>query len=402
MKTMKKLTMICGCLTLLIAINLHAQTAAELNEQAMQEISKGKVEEGINLLKKAVEVDSNYAKSYINLGFIYYSSSMLEQAIPLYFKALQLSPEDAMAHNNLGAALLAFGDIRRAIFEYRKALEYKPDYPEAHNNLAFALHSAGGFDQAIEEAQKALALKPNYPRAHNNLGMSYHAKGKYKEAETSFLKGLEQDPQMISALDNLGSLYRQQGKLKESVEAHQKAIQIDSLSAESYNGLGLSLLNGGRLNAAIATFKRALEIVPNYALAHNNVSYAFYTKLNYSMAMQHASAAERHGLKMNDVYMDDLKKALDKDYFRARHILVATQAEMDSVVSEYNSGKGFARLAAAKSIDKNTAAKGGDLGYFKKGEMLADFETAILNTPKGKVSAIVKTEMGFHLFQRLK
>jgi foldase protein PrsA len=120
------------------------------------------------------------------------------------------------------------------------------------------------------------------------------------------------------------------------------------------------------------------------------------------MAMQHASAAERYGLKVTPEYMENLKKALDPQYLRARHILVKTPADAEAIIVAFNKGGVFTKLAVDKSLDKNTAPKGGDLGYFKKGDMAPDFEQAIANTQIGKLSAVVKTDLGYHIFQRLK
>ena len=142
--------------------------------------------------------------------------------------------------------------------------------------------------------------------------------------------------------------------------------------------------------------------MPNYTVAHNNLSYAYFEKFNYGLAMQHAKAAERYGLKVSPHYMDDLEKSLDPQYLRARHILVKTKAAADSIVIQVGAGASFPELALNKSLDKNTASKGGDLGYFKKGDMSAEFENAILGTKVGKVSGVVKTDLGYHVFQRLK
>ncbi len=379
-----------------------AQTADELNRKAMELISKGNLNEAIEALQSATKTDSNYATTYINLGFLYYSNGMLEQAIALYAKALQLEPKNPLAHNNVGAALLAAGDYKRAILEYKLALKYEPNYPEAHNNLSYALNSVGAYDLAIEEATNAIDLKPDYARAFNNLGMAYHSKGQFDDAVLKYQKALELAPELIVALNNLGTTYRFQGKFTESIEQHKKAIALDSLNVESFNSMGLAFMNQGESKTAIDWFKKALEISPNYAITHNNLSYTYYDILDYAMAMQHASAAERHGLRMNSTYMEDLKKSLDPEFYRARHILVKTEAEAQAILVEIGKGEQFGRLALGKSLDKNSAKKGGDLGYFKKGDMMPDFEAAILAIKVGQVSKSVKTDLGYHLFQRLK
>lgn len=382
--------------------NASAQTAEEINDEAMNLIAQGKINEAIEQLQKAISTDSTYAKSYVNLGFIFYTSGMQEQAISLYAKALQVDPDSPIAHNNLGAALLAAGDYRQAIGQYNAALKLDENYPEAHNNLSYALHAVGAYELAMQEAQKAIELKPDYARAYNNLGIVLNSTGKYAEAETNFKKALELDPNLGVALNNLGTNYRLQGNFDKSVELHKQALAVDTLNVETYNSLGLTYMNQGKLDKSIKALQKALKMLPNYAIAHNNLSYAFYEVYNYAMAMQHASAAERYGLKVTPDYMENLKKALNPEYLRARHILVKTQTDADAIIAAFSKGENFTKLALEKSLDKNTAPKGGDLGYFKKGDMVQSFEKAIQNTKIGKISTIVKTDLGYHIFQRMK
>jgi parvulin-like peptidyl-prolyl isomerase len=117
--------------------------------------------------------------------------------------------------------------------------------------------------------------------------------------------------------------------------------------------------------------------------------------------MQHAKAAERYGLKINPDYMKDLEKSLDPKYLRARHILVNTETEAEEILKELKGGASFVELAAKRSLDPSTARKGGDFGYFQKGDLNPEFENVILNLNVGDISAIFKTAQGYHIFQRL-
>ena len=109
-----------------------------------------------------------------------------------------------------------------------------------------------------------------------------------------------------------------------------------------------------------------------------------------------------------DVVTDaDIKARYDKEVaalppveeVRARHILVKTEDEAKAVIKELGEGKDFAELAKVKSTDPNKS-DGGDLGYFKKGMMVPEFETAVFAMNKGDVSKEpVKTQFGFHVIK---
>lgn len=84
----------------------------------------------------------------------------------------------------------------------------------------------------------------------------------------------------------------------------------------------------------------------------------------------------------------------------ARHILVETKEEADAIKAELDAGGDFAAIAQEKSIDPGSGANGGDLGFFAKGMMVPEFETAAfaLANP-GDVSAPVQSQFGFHIIK---
>lgn len=90
---------------------------------------------------------------------------------------------------------------------------------------------------------------------------------------------------------------------------------------------------------------------------------------------------------------------------RVRHILIEgkdekAQAKAQEVLKALRSGGDFAELAKQHSIDKGTADKGGDLGFFARGRMVPEFESAAFALKnKGDVSDIVATQFGLHILQ---
>ena len=125
-------------------------------------------------------------------------------------------------------------------------------------------------------------------------------------------------------------------------------------------------------------------------------------------ALQNALLSKVVGPQITD---DKLHAAYDAQYgnkkgepeVHARHILVATEAQADDVIKQLKHGADFATLAKKVSTDKGSAeANGGDLGWFKKGDMLPEFSAAAFAMKKGEVSTTpVHTHYGFHVIQVL-
>jgi len=61
----------------------------------------------------------------------------------------------------------------------------------------------------------------------------------------------------------------------------------------------------------------------------------------------------------------------------------------------------FAELARAYSEDPGSAAQGGDLGFFRRGELAPEYEATALNLRPGEISDPVETQFGFHMIQLL-
>jgi peptidyl-prolyl cis-trans isomerase C len=96
-------------------------------------------------------------------------------------------------------------------------------------------------------------------------------------------------------------------------------------------------------------------------------------------------------------YDEENGKFVAKDEVRARHILVKDEKVAAAVIKELDGGADFAKLAADKSIGPSKD-RGGDLGYFSKGQMVGPFEDAVFALSKGEYSKQpVKTKFGFHV-----
>ncbi|MGA1866128.1 MAG: peptidylprolyl isomerase [Thermoplasmatota archaeon] len=81
---------------------------------------------------------------------------------------------------------------------------------------------------------------------------------------------------------------------------------------------------------------------------------------------------------------------------KASHILVNSKAEADKLFNRLKAGARFEDLAR-KHSQCPSGRKGGDLGFFSKGQMVKPFEDAAFSLRVGQVSEPVKTQFGYHL-----
>lgn len=82
---------------------------------------------------------------------------------------------------------------------------------------------------------------------------------------------------------------------------------------------------------------------------------------------------------------------------RARQIVVANKEEGQRVLGRLRQGESFAEVARQASLSPD-AEQGGDLGFFSRGEMPPAFDAVVFTLPVGRLSDLVESEYGFHIF----
>ena len=97
----------------------------------------------------------------------------------------------------------------------------------------------------------------------------------------------------------------------------------------------------------------------------------------------------------------DQQQALLKlgDEVRARHILLAEEAEAKDVFAKVEAGESFEDLARARSMDPSTRMSGGDLGYFGAETMAEEISAAAFRTAVGDIAPPFRSEFGWHVLK---
>ena len=83
---------------------------------------------------------------------------------------------------------------------------------------------------------------------------------------------------------------------------------------------------------------------------------------------------------------------------KASHILVDTKETADDILGEINGGLSF-EDAASKHSKCPSSERGGDLGFFGRGQMVPEFEMAAFEMAIGEISQPVQTQFGYHIIQ---
>ncbi|TFE24838.1 peptidylprolyl isomerase [Cohnella luojiensis] len=98
-------------------------------------------------------------------------------------------------------------------------------------------------------------------------------------------------------------------------------------------------------------------------------------------------------------YDDNLESLKTPEKVKVAHILVATKAEADAILTELKSGADFSVKAKEKSTDAATKDNGGELDYFAKADVEEVISNAVFALKAGELSGVIEATDGFHIYK---
>jgi peptidyl-prolyl cis-trans isomerase D len=164
---------------------------------------------------------------------------------------------------------------------------------------------------------------------------------------------------------------------------------------------------------AAATDVTPAEIEAHYKANSNKYAHGEQRRVRYLIAdLAQLRAKVAPGDAELKAYYEQNKETLkSRDAVRAAHILIpvapdaapqvaaAAKAKADALVVQLRAGADFAKLAAENSEDPGSKTRGGDVGFFERGRMVPEFETAAFSLKIGEISEPVKTQFGYHILR---
>ncbi len=167
---------------------------------------------------KALAIDDTLAEAHASLANTRYYDWSWVQAERELKRAIELNPNYATAHHWYGLYLTEMGKFDRAIAELQRAYELDPLSLIIGTAMGGAFYHARQYDQAIEQLQKTLELDPNFGVAHVISAQAYTQKGMYEEAITALKSALTFTGGSREILARLGHTYAKSGRRDKAME----------------------------------------------------------------------------------------------------------------------------------------------------------------------------------------
>ena len=198
------------------------------------------------------------------------------------------------------------------------------------------------------------------------------------------------------------SLTREQIKRNLSGSAFMSSIQIDQLNdlASQQREVSYIALNTNNYLDQVSVSKDQISDYFN----ENRSSFIEGRKVKVDFVELTLDAMDEPESPTNDdlqnLYDDNAELYTNPERRRAQHILVESEELANDLLDQINQGADFAELAKANSEDSSSSEEGGDLGFFEKELMGAEFDEAAFAMNIGDVSDVVATDYGyFHIIK---
>ncbi len=238
------------------------------------------VEEGIRLLKLAIQIDTNYALAYAGLGEAYWrdydltkKSNLVDLSMKTAKKGYMLDSTLASINVTLGMIYNGTGNYDKAILHFKKALASEPSDAAAFRGLAKAYHLENKDSEAEATYKQAISLKPDYWAGYNDLGIYYYSHGRFKDAIEQFNQVIKCTPNNYRGYSNVGAMYYSLGRLSDARKMFEHSIQVQP-NYNTYSNLGVLYYKGLEFDKAAEMYHEALNLNNNDYLMWGNLASA--------------------------------------------------------------------------------------------------------------------------------
>ncbi|NEP61258.1 MAG: tetratricopeptide repeat protein [Symploca sp. SIO2G7] len=302
--------------------------AARLNEQAHQQLAKGKLREALTsfrqilVIQRAINDLPGEAEALNNVGEVYKELSQYQKALDSLQQALAIHrrinhrqgegetlSQLGDVYNSLGQTLTALEILEQALAINREVSD-RAGEGETLYNLGEVYNSLSQYNQSLSSLQQALLIRREVGdrlgegRTLQNLGLIYRQLGKYAQALEFYEQSLAINQAIGDllgrgrTLNGMGMVYRSRGQYAEAQAFYQQALEIrrtigDRIGeASSLNSIGTVYAKLGEYSQAMEFYEQALEIAKeiespaSQESALTNIGGVYYSQGKYPQALE--------------------------------------------------------------------------------------------------------------------
>jgi len=260
---------------------LFAQSARQYYKAGEEFFDNMNYRDAIEQYTKAVEIDPDYDKAYIQRANAYARLNDYENAATDYDRAIVFNEKEAELYYLSGYAYHRQGKNGIALTKLNNAIEMKRNYLEAYQVRSVVYIEMKRYQEALEDCQKCLRLKEDEKGFHN-LAKVYEKLEMYDEAENAYRSSIRKNRRVIDTHFALASLLFKRQKY---TEAYQSVTQMLELDPKNLEGLILK----SRILSAQQNYPKAIEELSLASIEYPDEPVIYMYRGDYYMLMNQAA-----------------------------------------------------------------------------------------------------------------
>lgn len=226
--------------------------------------NSGEHEAAIQLISKAIAINSANPPAYRNIGNVYLTIGKHDLAIENYSEAIRLDPNYDDAYFSRGLAYQGLEQLDRAITDYESAINRNPKHIGALTNLGNVFKHQKKIDEAIECYSNAISLNLPNPEPFNNRGNLFYELKRFQLALVDFDRALQLNQSYPEALSNRANTLFALKDYEAALVGYSKAIKLKPDYAEAFHNRGNLYREIKQFEHAKADYEKALYFKPDY------------------------------------------------------------------------------------------------------------------------------------------
>lgn len=208
-------------------------TALDFFNRGVERQKKGKTDEALGDLFKALEMDPQMisahfwlAKVYADKGAFWWTNGRPGEARHWFLRSVQTWPNPTV-FNQKAMHGLVYNMDQEALEDASKALEMDPTFFPAYLTRANVYHKLGNIELAISDNTKAIELAPEYALAYRNRAREYLTQKDYPRAIADLDQAIRLEPANASAYCDRANAHAQRKDYEKAIADCNEAIRLD-------------------------------------------------------------------------------------------------------------------------------------------------------------------------------
>lgn len=208
-------------------IEVDTENAEVYNNLGLCYVNVGDEDKAEKNYLKSIELNPQIPQCYINLADLYYKQRRLGEGINILSYAVDNLPDDIIFRHYLARFYMedAKGDL--AIDELIYVLEQQPDNYDAYYDLAKVYLEFGNYDSAIENFENVLEYKQDNELIYYYLAEAYQANDEIDKAISNFLKSIATNNKFTLAYKKVAILFMARGDYADAIEYLEDYLNFD-------------------------------------------------------------------------------------------------------------------------------------------------------------------------------